>query len=110
MATYKQNCIFCDALIPADSRFCVNCGSRSPFALRCPTCHREVSKEDPICGGCGRPLYIQCPFCGNNTFAGDLCQVCHESLMVQCQNRRCDEMMFFQNSHCTACGKKLVKK
>lgn len=107
MASYKQPCIFCGALIDSDSRFCVKCGSRNPFAILCPTCLREVSKDDKICSGCGRPLVIPCPKCGENTFVFDRCQNCGASLMVPCPNRRCGEMVFFQNTHCRACGKKL---
>ncbi len=109
MATYKKNCIFCNALIEPDSRFCPKCGNRSPFALRCPACLREVSGEDTVCPGCGRPLVIHCPFCGENTFVADRCQSCGRSLMVPCPNKRCGEMVFFQNTHCRACGKKIGK-
>jgi hypothetical protein len=27
--------------------------------------------------------------------------------MVPCPNKRCGEMVFFQNTHCRACGKKV---
>jgi hypothetical protein len=27
--------------------------------------------------------------------------------MVRCENVRCGQMQFFQNSKCTACGKKI---
>lgn len=109
MASYKQNCIFCDALIESDSRFCPGCGSRSPFALRCPSCMKEVSEKDTICPGCGRPLMITCPFCGEKTFVVEKCGSCGRSLMIPCPNNRCGEMVFFQNTHCRACGKRIRK-
>ena len=109
MASYKHYCIHCGALIDSDSRYCIKCGSRSPFALRCPSCLREVSRGDLLCAGCGRPLVIECPQCGRDTFVLDQCEACHSSLMVKCSNPRCDEQVFFQNTRCTACGKKVGK-
>ena len=109
MASYKQACIFCNTLIDSDSHFCAKCGSRNPFAVVCPTCLREVEKDDLICSGCGRQLVISCPKCSQNTFVFDKCQVCGASLMVSCSNKRCGEMVFFQNTHCRACGKKVGK-
>ncbi len=109
MASYKKYCMHCEALIDSDSRFCVKCRSRSPFAIRCPACLREIAKEDKLCPGCGRPLIVQCPQCGKDTFVIDQCEICGASLMVNCSNRRCGEPIFFQNTHCTACGKKVGK-
>lgn len=109
MASYKQACIFCNTLLDSDSRFCPKCGSRNPFAILCPTCLREVEKDDVICPGCGRQLVIHCPKCSQNTFVFDKCQACGASLMVPCPNKRCEEMVFFQNTYCRACGKKVGK-
>jgi len=111
MASYKQSCIHCDALIESDSRFCVKCGSRSPFALRCPACLREVAKADLLCAGCGRSLVTKCPHCGQDTFVFlDKCAHCAGSLMLTCPNKRCGQLVFFENAKCTACGKKVGKK
>ena len=110
MASYKQACIHCGGLIDADSRFCIKCGKRNPFSLRCPFCLREVAKDDMICGGCGKSLVICCPKCGKDTSAYyDECQMCGTSLLVPCTNSRCGEMEFFKNTHCRACGKKIGK-
>ena len=68
---------------------------------------RPVRQEQPLCPGCGRPLYVTCPHCGGRTFVQDLCQRCGGDLMVRCENRRCGELQFFQNTKCTACGKKI---
>lgn len=108
MASYKQSCIHCGNLIERDSRFCMYCSSRSPFGYLCPTCLRPVQKNQPLCSGCGRPLSVICPHCGTKTFAGEQCESCGQSLLVQCLNRRCGEMQFFENEKCTACGK-LIK-
>lgn len=107
MATYKQPCIHCKTLIERDSRFCPTCGSRSPFGYICPTCRSPISKDQVLCSGCGRELYIVCPLCGGHTFVDERCQSCGRSLMVKCSNPRCGEMQFFENTKCTACGKKI---
>lgn len=109
MASFKQACIFCNTLIDSDSRFCAKCGNRNPLAILCPSCLREVSKDDTVCAGCGRRLVISCPKCGKDTFVFDQCQACGASFMIPCSNKRCGEMVFFQNSHCKACGKKVGK-
>ncbi|HPY36504.1 MAG TPA: zinc ribbon domain-containing protein [Clostridia bacterium] len=111
MAEYKQPCIHCGALIESDSRYCVFCKSPSPFGYICPSCHRLVQKRQTLCAGCGRELIVICPVCQKQTFAGHICDVCGASLMKQCDNPRCLEPQFFQNTKCTACGKKFkIKK
>lgn len=109
MASYKQSCIFCGAFINSDSRYCSVCGSRNPFMILCPTCSKEVAKDDRVCSGCGRPLVIPCPKCGESTFVFDKCEKCGTSLTIPCSNKRCGEPVFFQNTHCRACGKKVGK-
>jgi hypothetical protein len=37
------------------------------------------------------------------------CRSCGKSLMIPCPNNRCGEMVFFQNTHCRACGKRIRK-
>lgn len=106
MASYKEPCRHCGTFIPRDSGFCPKCGSRAPFADICPTCLREVSREDKLCSGCGRPLYILCPKCKAQTFVGEKCDACGAELLKKCPNPRCGEMQFFENTKCTACGRK----
>jgi predicted amidophosphoribosyltransferase len=106
MATYKQSCIHCGVMIERDSRVCAKCGSRSPFGFQCPNCLKKVEQGDAACSGCGRPLSIVCPFCNAQTFAGgDRCGACGRSLMIRCENKRCDQLQFFENTKCTVCGK-----
>ncbi len=107
MAVYKEPCRHCGTFIGQDSRFCPKCGNRAPFVDLCPACLREVSRANAACSGCGRALQITCPHCGKQTFASDKCDACDGSLMKKCQNPRCGEMQFFENTKCTACGKKL---
>ena len=109
MATYKQTCIQCHALIERDARFCPFCGSQNPFGYHCPSCLREIEKTQTICAGCGRPLYTACPFCEKQTFVQERCEQCGAGLMIVCQNSRCGVMQFHENTKCTACGKKLKK-
>jgi len=108
MATYKQPCIQCGAMIERDSHFCEKCGSRNPFVYLCPSCLKIIEQGNAVCSGCGRPLTTICPYCGGVTFIGsDHCDACGRLLMKQCQNKRCGKMQYFDLMKCTACGKKL---
>jgi RNA polymerase subunit RPABC4/transcription elongation factor Spt4 len=107
MAFYKQECIQCGTLIDRDAEFCPFCGSHSPFGYKCPSCLRQIEKEQRICAGCGRALYIPCPHCGKITFVQEICQNCGQTLMIVCQNPRCKKLQFFENKKCNACGKKI---
>jgi len=109
MATYKQPCIHCNTLVDRDARFCPACGSHNPFGYQCPSCLRDIGKDQRVCAGCGRPLYIPCPVCGELTFVQETCEACGASLMKQCNNKRCGVLQFFENTKCTVCGKKLKK-
>ena len=111
MATYKKPCERCGGLVNGDARFCPSCGG-SPFGYLCPSCLKPIERAHMVCSGCGRSVYIPCPFCGGQTFIGETrCDACGVSLMVPCQNPRCGQMQFFQNTMCTACGKKIkIKK
>lgn len=107
MASFKKPCAHCGTLVDADARFCPGCGSMSPFDFLCPSCNRPVLKGQILCAGCGRPLYVECPSCGAQTFAQERCEACGAGLMVRCANHRCGALQFFENEKCTACGKKL---
>jgi len=110
MATYKQPCIHCGELVDTSARSCPKCGSHSLFGYACPACLHAVQPDWQTCPGCGRNLTIVCPHCGGPTFAGETCQRCGESLMVTCANTRCGQAQFFENKHCTACGRKITAK
>lgn len=107
MAFYKQPCRFCGELLNHDARFCSKCGSDAPFVDLCPTCMQQVRREDTRCCDCGRSLYITCPHCNGRTFVASKCDICGESLTKTCINPLCKEQQFFENTVCTACGKKL---
>ena len=110
MATYKQPCLHCGTFIERDSRLCPNCGSRSPFGYQCPSCLHAIEKEQRVCAGCGRSLRVLCPVCGQETFVDAHCELCGADLMIPCTNPRCGELQFFENTKCTACGKKIKKE
>lgn len=107
MAFYKESCIHCGGLIDRNLKFCPKCGSNSPFNYQCPTCLKIVNKTDKLCSCCGRSLYVNCPHCKQLTFIQENCEKCGKSLMKTCQNKRCNEKQFFENTKCTACGKKM---
>ena len=110
MATYKQPCIHCGEFVDRDVRLCPKCGSRSPFGYQCPTCLKSIEKGQALCSGCGRPLNVACPTCGRQTFVDERCEVCGAGLMIKCENKRCGALQFFENTKCTACGKKIKHK
>ena len=82
----------------------------SPFGYLCPTCLRPIQKGQMACAGCARPLYVPCPYCGKPTFVQEKCEHCGSGLMICCENKRCGVLQFFQNTKCTACGKKIKAK
>lgn len=110
MATYKQPCVHCGELIERDAHLCPKCASRSPFGHLCPTCNRPIQKGGPVCSGCGRPLYVTCPSCHQQTFVDERCEVCGAGLMIYCSNTRCGALQFFENTKCTVCGKKIKQQ
>lgn len=106
MATYKQPCINCGTMIDGDVHVCPACGNRSPFGYQCPTCLKPIKRGDMVCSGCGRPLVVACPTCHQPVFVGDsVCPTCRGSLLILCENKRCRQPQFFENTKCTACGK-----
>lgn len=109
MASCKQPCIHCGELIERDSRLCAKCNRRNPFGYYCPTCLREIQKGQMLCSGCGRPLYVSCSACKQQTFVGECCEACGASLLVSCVNPRCGDVQFFENTQCTTCGKKIKR-
>jgi len=110
MASYKQPCLHCGTLIERDARFCVSCGSHSPFGYACPDCLKPIQKGDALCAGCGRSLFVPCPKCGKESFVAAACAHCGESFLLPCPNERCGKPQFFQAQKCTACGKKIKRK
>lgn len=82
---YKHPCVYCDKLIPPNSRSCPFCGKANPQGpIRCPKCNTPIEKGWKVCDQCGFPLSVKCPYCGKTTFFGDYCEHCDKRLMVKC--------------------------
>ena len=108
MGTYKKSCIHCGAYVEGDSRFCTNCGKKSPFNYLCPNCLSSIQRGSLACPSCKKPLMTMCPWCGGSTFVGsEDCDLCGKTLLKRCENPRCGDMQFFENIQCTTCGKAL---
>jgi len=92
-------------MVERDARRCSKCGSSSPFGFQCPACLKIVERGYALCSGCSRPLSTLCPYCAGQTFvAGEFCDLCGKTLMIQCENKRCAAPQFLENTQCTACG------
>lgn len=107
MTSYVKQCIHCGEMISKDAKYCPKCKSRNPFIIRCPEYFREVTKDQKECSCCGRKLIVKCPFCGEMSFVLDQCEKCGTCFLIECFNKRCGEMVFFQNEYCTMCGRRL---
>lgn len=83
-------------------------GARSAICV--PAACAPSKRGSPFGAGCGRPLYVACPFCGKPTFVQERCEQCGQGLLVRCGNKRCGAAQFFENTRCTACGKKIKAK
>lgn len=108
MGTYKKNCMYCDGLIPGDSKFCSICNADDPFSLRCPRCSNVVEKGWKVCSSCRLSLNIKCSSCGKEVFASKSCSGCGAGLLVKCPSFRCGEIQIKSNDgKCIKCGKPL---
>ena len=70
----QRVCPNCQASNPASNRFCFGCG-KNLLIYACVHCHQELLPDAKYCGGCGRPVTLQCGVCGfqnlpEQTFCG----------------------------------------
>ena len=68
------NCTKCGAAIPANGKFCLECGEKVPPPLAaneviCPKCSKKVIKGK-FCLECGALLVSACPECGKELVPG----------------------------------------
>jgi len=53
-------CPNCDAIIPADSKFCPKCGYKfvadTPKTIECPNCHKQIPVDSLFCSYCGHKI------------------------------------------------------
>jgi membrane protease subunit (stomatin/prohibitin family) len=49
-------CPHCQAKIPADAKFCPECGKQVVETVECPSCHQQNPAGAKFCGNCGTKL------------------------------------------------------
>lgn len=54
--TSHLQCLSCQSEIPAQSKFCPECGSKLEEPRLCPDCGKSVSKKSKYCPDCGKKL------------------------------------------------------
>ena len=79
--TFK--CAKCGALLPANAKFCLECGEKVEAAPEgmtvCPECGKTVPKAK-FCPECGHKFAAVCPKCGTETNGAKFCPECGEKL------------------------------
>ncbi len=106
MATYKKACTKCGELIPGDAQFCPFCANSDPLVSRCARCRNPVEEGWKICSSCGLRLRTQCPQCGKDIPTAWKCIHCGSQVLVQCPNKKCNEVQLLtREGRCAKCGK-----
>ena len=82
--TATTKCAKCGAALPANSKFCLECGEKvvlvSADTVVCPECGKTVAKGK-FCPECGYKFVTVCPKCGKDVPAGaKFCLECGEKL------------------------------
>ncbi len=82
--TQTTLCPNCNSQIPAQSKFCLQCGTRVEAVMDneiiCPTCGKKTPKGK-FCMECGSPLALKCSKCGADIPTGaKFCLECGEKL------------------------------
>ncbi len=82
--TATAKCTKCGANLPANAKFCLECGEKvvaaSGDTVVCPDCGKTVVKGK-FCPECGHKFITVCPKCGNNVPVGaKFCLDCGEKL------------------------------
>ncbi len=84
-AETTQKCVKCGATLPANAKFCLECGEKvtAPIAegtVVCPECGKTVVKGK-FCPECGHKFFKVCPKCGKELTAdAKFCLDCGEKL------------------------------
>lgn len=83
-ATDSAACIKCGAPLPANAKFCLECGEKvapvEPSQIICPSCGNPTP-SGKFCIECGTPLARKCPSCGADVPPrGKFCLECGEQL------------------------------
>lgn len=83
--TQQDKCTKCGAALPANAKFCLECGEKVAPAMpdnmiACPECGNVVAKGK-FCPECGHKFITVCPKCGKETIPGaKFCLECGEKL------------------------------
>lgn len=81
----EAKCAKCGATLPANAKFCLECGEKVAPAIPadmvvCPECGNTVAKGK-FCPECGHKFVTVCPKCGKDVVAGaKFCLECGEKL------------------------------
>ena len=81
-ATPEAKCAKCGAVLPANAKFCLECGEKvfSADMVVCPDCGNTVAKGK-FCPECGHKFITVCPKCGKDVVPGaKFCLECGEKL------------------------------
>lgn len=72
-------CAACGASVPANAKFCPECGkSPKPAAVKCASCGASIPTGAKFCPECGKPAgNVKCPKCGAE-ITGKFCPECGE--------------------------------
>ena len=82
--TATAKCAKCGAMLPANAKFCLECGEKVAVAIsdtvECPNCGKNV-KKGKFCPECGYKFVTVCPKCGKDVPGGaKFCLECGEKL------------------------------
>ena len=82
--TATAKCAKCGAILPANAKFCLECGEKvapvSADTVVCPECGKTIAKGK-FCPECGHKFITVCPKCGKDVPAGaKFCLDCGEKL------------------------------
>lgn len=83
--TQQDKCTKCGAALPANAKFCLECGEKVAPAIpdnmiACPECGNVVAKGK-FCPECGHKFIAVCPKCGKEVIPGaKFCLECGEKL------------------------------
>jgi membrane protease subunit (stomatin/prohibitin family) len=84
----RTACSKCGAALPADAKFCPECGEKAPDAggeVVCPACGKKTARGK-FCIECGAPLARKCPNCGADIASGvKFCPECGHKMEGEAQ-------------------------